>query len=446
MPGLTVAEAKALVPGLIVGDADPDGDAAGLQSLAAWCQRWTPRVALDGDDGLLLDIAGCGHLFGGDGALIAEVERRLIKAGIEVRLGAAATPAAAWAWTRYRPSGAVPVLVAAEHAEAHLGRLPVAGLRVPPDLVQALARVGLRTVGDLQRLPRAALARRFGPTLIERLDRLLGQAADPITPSGPPSRWAARLALAEPISRKEDFERAIGCLLAELVTSLGAGGLGARSLVLTLFRVDASTQILSVGTAQASRDARHLHRLFAERYEKINPGYGVETLILEATATERLDPAQLTAGRGSQRPSMAEIVDRLRARAGHTAALRFATVETHVPERATRLRASEGEMPAAGAPDWLESEMRPLLLLSPPEPIVTDRNDASVPDTFYWRGRCHHVMRSDGPERIRSEWWRDGQSAVRDYFRIQDQQGRRYWVFRRQGTARDGWFIHGLFA
>lgn len=441
VPGLTVAEARALVPALLVGDADPLGDAADLQRLALWCRRWTPRVAADGEDGLLLDITGCDHLFGGEGGLVTDIAARLGRAGIGHRLGLAGTPAAAWGWTRYRPARSTPVL-RPEEAVTALGRLPTDALRLPPDMAVALGRVGLRRIEDLLRLPRAPLAARFGRELLDRLDRLTGAAADPLTPVEAPGSWGARLALAEPISRREDFEEAASRLLAELAEGLRTAGRGARALRLSLFRVDGSLQVLEIGTGRPSRDPRHLLRLFRERFDRIEPGFGVEIVTLEAAETNPLPPEQTETDSGGAGTALPELVDRLRTRAGGKAALRLSVCDTHVPERSVALRPYEEDVPL---PDDAGEGERPVLLLSPPEPIQGDGTGEAVPEAFYWRGRRYHVGLVEGPERIRSEWWRD-RDAVRDYYRVQEIGGRRFWIFRRRGSALDGWFLHGLFA
>lgn len=441
VPGITVAEARALVPNLTVGDADPVGDAADLHRLASWCQRWTPRVAADGEDGLLLDITGCGHLFGGDGSLLSDIAACFTRAGIGHRLGAAPTPVAAWAWSHYRRPKTSPILGHENLGEA-ARPLPVEALRVSMELATALDRVGLRTVGDLLRVPRAPLTARFGVGLIDRLDRLLGAVSDPITPLGVPPAWSTRLTLTEPICRREDFEAATGRLLADLTESLLASGRGARTLVLSLLRVDGTMQTLEIGTAKPSRDARHLLRLFRERFDRIEPGFGVETLILEATETNPLPSEQTEIGGSGTDSHLSDVIDRLRTRAGRAAALRLAIRDTHVPERAIRLQ-SIGEESETTA--WQTDGERPVVLLSPPEPINTDLPDDRVPDAFYWRGRRYHVGLIEGPERIRSEWWRD-RDAVRDYYRVQEIGGRRFWIFHRRGASLDGWFLHGLFA
>ncbi len=442
VPGITVAEARALVPHVLIGDADPEADAEGLLRLADWCRRWSPRVALDGPDGLILDITGCGHLWGGDGALLTDLSSRLDRASVGYRLGTAPTPAAAWAWSRYRPGRSRPML-GPEQTQEELNRLPVEALRIPMAQAANLGRVGLRIIGDLVRLPRAPLAARFGQELVDRLDRLTGAVPDPVTPLVTPPSWSTRLALAEPISRREDFELATGRLLAELCERLGEAGQGVRALTLTLYRVDGATQPLAIGTSKPSRDPRHLLRLFRERLDQIEPGFGVEVMTLEATETNRLAAEQVEAGGNGADLTRTELIDRLRTRAGNRAALRFASLSAHVPERTFSLRPVEED---AGEENWQTDGERPVLLLSPPEPINTDGIPVGVPEAFYWRGRRYHVGLHEGPERIRSEWWRRDPDAVRDYYRIQEIGGKRFWVFRRRGTDLDGWFMHGLFA
>ncbi|MCG5240954.1 Y-family DNA polymerase [Azospirillum doebereinerae] len=413
-----------MVPNVVVGDADPAGDFAGLRRLAVWSQRWTPRVALDGHDGLVLNITGCGHLFGGDGAILSDITTRMTKAGIGCRIGAAATPAAAWAWCRYRPVRTQAVLPT-EEASGMLGRISVEALRVPADVAAGLGRVGLRTISDLLALPRAPLVARFGQDLVGRLDRVMGAASEPIDPVSVPPSWSCRLPLAEPISRREDFDVATSRLLTKLTDALRACGRDARTLVLTLFRVDATIQVLEIGTGKPSRDPQHLLRLFRQRFDLIEPRFGVDVMTLEATETNLLAPEQVENDGGDHTGSIPELVDRLRTRTGTNTALRLSRTNTHVPERSTGLLQDGDDVPGT---TWQSDGVRPVLLLTPPEPLNTDGPQGRTSDVFYWRSRRYHVSLIEGPERIRSEWWQD-RDAIRDYYRIQKVSGRRFWSF-----------------
>lgn len=444
-PGHTLADARALVPDLRTAPADPDGDRAALAALADWCVRWSPSVSLDGDDGVLLDITGCTHLFGGEETLVADIVHRLARAGIAARAAAASTPGAAWAMARF---GTAPV-VAPEAARASLGPLPVAALRLPTPVVETLHRLGLRRIADLLPLPRAPLVARFGDTLVRRLDQVMGCADDLVTPRRPASPWRSRMAFAEPIARREDIDRALRALLDDLCPRLAEACRGARTLELLLCRVDGTAQTISVGTARASHDAQHLARLFAEKLDRVDPGFGIETAVLDAAATDPLAPEQ-TAFAGERRSDddLAPLIDRLRNRLGERSVFRVAAVDSHIPERAVTIAPALGH---AEARTWPDDLARPIRLLPCPEAIDADVcRSSDALRQFSWRGTRHLVAKTEGPERIAPEWWRAAANArTRDYYRIEDDSGRRFWIYRTvpRGTGETPrWYLHGLFA
>lgn len=441
---MTLADARALVPHLAVAAAEPEADAASLGRLADWCGRWTPWAATDGIDGIALDVTGCAHLFGGEAALVDQIADRLRRFGFTVRVAVADTPAAAWAWARYGSGG---VLAPGAQATA-LGPLPVAALRLPAALAGELDRLGLRTIAALAALPRTALTSRFGETLPMRLDRAFGRAPEPIGPRPPPVDWSRRRSFAEPIGRREDVEACLRLLLDDLEGGLTHAQRGARQLVLTLYRVDGSTQDFAVGTARPSRDPRHLCRLFAAALDRLDPRFGIEALVLGATVTEPLPARQLDWQAVDREPdALIGLIDRLQQRLGDAAMVRLSPVESHWPERAVTV------VPALAPPSravWETPSPRPIRLLPAPEPVeVTVVAPDGPPVAFRWRGVHRRVVRAEGPERIASEWWRVPTTGhSRDYWRIEDEQGRRYWIFR----ALDGpcgrpagWHLHGLF-
>jgi protein ImuB len=441
-PGRPLADARALVPKLCTAPADPDGDRTTLGNLADWCLCYTPSVALDGSDGLLLDVTGCAHLFGGEAALLDDLNRRLARARIAAKTAVADTPAAAWAVARFGSDPVVPP----ESARAVLSPLPVAALKLPADLVQKLFDLGLRRIGDLLPLPTAPLSARFGESLPRRLDQLLGRAEEPMAPRRPPAPWRTRLAFAEPIGRREDIDAALRRLLDELEEMLTKGYRGARRIELVICRVDGTAQVLAVGTSRATRDAAHLFRLFSERLDAIDPGFGIETMVLEATGTDPLTPDQ--AAFDSQRGggSLDALIDRLKNRLGNDHVFHVAPVDSHIPERAIALVASCE--PCKGT--WPRDRLRPVRLLPCPEPIEASGAVNEVPDRFRWRSILHRVVRSEGPERIAPEWWRAPRNArTRDYYWFEDENGRRFWVYRTLPKAKretPRWYLHGLFA
>jgi len=459
LPGLPLADARAQLPGLNIAPADLGGDAASLLRLAQWCGRYSPWTAPHGPDSILLDIAGCAHLAGGEDKLGAELVARLARRGFTGRIGIADTIGGAWAMAR---EGGRPVAaIAPGEVRATLAALPMRALRLDEDVLAALRRLGLNRIGDLYVLPRAALAARFDGVLIERLNEALGEGSEALSPLPPaPSRWT-RCRFAEPIATAESIAAAVRLLLAALCRLLADEALGVRLLVLTLHRVDGESASIAVGTARPSRDAGHLWRLFEDRLREIDPGLGIEDMVLIAKMVGKLTPAQLalpalppcaSSSLAEDRATaasdeLATLVDRLANRLGPRAVGRFQPHESHMPERAQRF------LPVFPPPpprSWDAAITRPVRLLPRPEPIEAT---APVPDDppilFRWRRRVHHVKRADGPERILGEWWRGAREAqlLRDYYRVEDELGRRFWVFRSglyRPETRPRWFLHGL--
>lgn len=475
-PGLPLADARALHPALAVAEADPAGDAAALQRLAQWCQRYSPWTTPHGVDAILLDITGCAHLRGGEAKLARALVERLRRQGIAARAAIADTAGAAWAMAR---CGAVEsAVVPPGEAWRALASLPIAALRLDPLQASELERLGLRRVGDLYTLPRAALAARFGSGLAERLDQALGAAAEPLSPLPPkPARWVRRR-FAEPVGTPEALALAIRRLLERLCRALGEEGLGARRLVLSCYRTDGAVAPATVGTARPTRDLRHLFRLFAERLGTIDAGLGIEDMVLAAMAVESLAPAQLRLARtASLRPAaasagivarqvaravpaaqgsdcdaadpaaLAALVDRLAGRLGQPSIGRLEPRESHVPERAQRL------VPVFPPPQgaWRLDLPRPVRLLPRPEPIeAVARVPDDPPVRFFWRRLLHRVRRAEGPERLGGEWWRGEEATqTRDYYRVEDEAGRRFWLYRDglfQAQRTPRWYLHGIFA
>ena len=466
---MRLADARALCAGLVTAGAEPAADRRGLERLALWCNRFTPVCAVDdgaGDDeddgagaghGLLLDITGCAHLFGGEAALVAEIAARLASLGVEARLGLADTPGAAWALVRF---GAADTRIAAPgETRTAVSGLPVEGLRIAAEDARLLRRFGLTTIGAVDDLPRAALARRFpcrerGGAVLARLDRALGRQAEPVVPVAPPPACLERLALPEPVIDRDGLDAVLARLMPGLTASLEKGGLGVRRLALRCYRVDGGVSVREVATARATRDGDHLLRLFRETLETVDPGFGIDLAALHAERVEPLAPAQhALAGTRRRQGDVALLIDRLRARLGAGAVCRLAPVARHRPETAERAVAP-GRDPAPW-PEAPEKPPRPFRLFDRPEPVEVM---AEVPDgpplLFTWRRARHRVMRAAGPERIEPEWWAgERDEAVRDYYRIEDADGRRYWLYR-AGLYGDGgtdtgasprWYVHGLY-
>ncbi|MDJ1158968.1 DNA polymerase Y family protein [Chelatococcus sp. SYSU_G07232] len=470
--GDTLADARAKAGGLQVRPADPAADDAALNRLARWATRYTPSVAPwneeNGADGLFLDVTGATHLLGGEAGLLADLARRLARFGLPARLALAGTPGAAWAVAHYgggaegagadaaSPGVIVPSMIVPSGAEARaLAPLPIAALRLPPAMCTTLRRLGVKRVADLMRNPRAPFATRFGKELLARLDRALGYLPEPISPLGPEPAYGACRQLLEPIGTKDAVATVAEDLMGDLAPQLARDGVGARMLALTLYRVDGGTFTLDIGLAAATRDPRHVARLAALRLdaaaETVDAGFGFETIRLDATAVEpvpELSRALVATGdRTAMRERHTRLVDALRQRLGPGSVRRLWPVESFVPERAVRARPAGGEAPAWPRPRT--DRARPLLLLPRAEPAeVLALVPEGPPRRFRWRGVSHRVAGVQGPERIAAEWWH-APGATRDYYVVEDEAGRRFWLYREglygRETDAPRWFVHGLF-
>jgi protein ImuB len=458
-PGMPLADGRALAPGLKTAELRPAEDARALAELTEWCGRYTPWSAVDpagaglgggpaSGAGILLDVTGCAGLFGGDAALLADLMTRLGRLGFAARAALADTIGAAWAVARFATDARKPWrVVPPGGARRALAALPPAALRLPPAAGELLERLGLRRIDALAGLPPKTLESRFGPALARRLRQALGTVPEVLSPLVPVPPLLACQVLAEPIVTIEALAYGLDVLAAKLCRRLEAGQRGARRLELTVYRVDGSLRRLALGTSRPSRDPDHLKQLFTGQLARIDPGFGIEVMTLSAPASERLTALQLVLGpAGAGRRGgggLAGLVDRLEARLGAGRVVRQDPVESRLPERAVR------RVPAlapGGPVPWRRGRPRPLRLFTHPEVVEAV---ALLPDHppahFRWRRVQHKVVRAEGPERIVPEWWLDDESRAgalaRDYFRVEDEVGRRYWLYRAGGR----WFIHGLF-
>jgi protein ImuB len=439
-PGLPLADARAICPGLLVRDAEPVADAEELATLGLWCTRYSPKVMLDGTDGLAVDITGCSHLFGGERSLVAHLEQRLNRLGLTHRLAVAGRLAQGWAWARFGDGGLTPA------AEEAVLALPVAALRLEAGLLQALQRLGFRRIGQLAGLPRAALLTRFGPALPTRLDRLLGQGEEEFTPLRETREFAVRIGWPEPIGRSEDIAAATLRLLTSLCRELERTQLGARRLALGLYRVDGKVARLAVGTSRPVRDPVHLLRLLTLELDGVDIGFGVEFMLLEALETAPLGAAQADLATDADAADLDRLVDQLAQRLGAARVVRLKPVDSHLPERAQEL------VPAGavfrGRP-WLARQPRPLRLLPHPEPVEAMAGVPDGPPLWLRRRReCQHVIAATGPERILPEWWRDEPGSLRDYYRVTTAEGGSFWISRDGlygGHPPPQWRVRGAF-
>ena len=481
-PGTALADARAMFPGLDLHDADPAADAATHAAIVDWCRLFTPLAAPDGQDpdgqaGAILDITGVAHLFGGEAALRDAIVGRLAAQGFEAAAAIAATPAAAWALARFGPSVGksrrtlVPETLGPAETERLFSPMPLAALRLDARTIAGLGQAGLRRVGDLLLRPRAPIAARFGRGIHDQLDALLGRTREPISPRFEAPPFVAERRFAEGIARREDVEGTILSLAHDLCGLLARHGEGARKLDVALYRVDGVVKHIGAGTSRPLRDPVAMARLFRERIEAtgeegLETGYGFEMVRLAALAAERLDAAQPDWAQtmDGADADIADLVDRLGARFGASRVACLALADAHRPERAARaIPAGVSRRAPAVAVPLGEAEAlpeRPIRLLERPEPIDTM---AGVPDgpplRFRWRRVMHQVAAIEGPERIGPDWWRQGRgdqgresradTATRDYFRAEDSDGRRFWLYR-EGLYREAaaprWFLHGFFA
>ena len=495
-PGMGIADARAMYPAIEVVEADPEADRRLLEALADWCDRYTPLVAFEGSDGLFLDITGCAHLFGGEEAMLDGMLARFLEQGFAVSAGLASTPGAAWAAARFSRSPGRFTILQEGDERAFMQDLPLAALRVEARTIALVESVGLRTVGMVAAAPRAPFARRFGAMMVLRLDQAFGEVEEAVSPRLPVPSFSIERHLAEPIGLVEDIERLVHLLAGSLKRDLDRRGEGARLFELLLFRVDGAVTRIQARASLPMREPGPVGRLFHERLAALgavlDPGYGFDLVRLAAFETAAIDTVQADlAGESAIRgEDIALFADRVCARLGRETILSPVMAESHLPERAAALvpGRDEPERPARhdredGSPPSRRAPERPLRLFARPEPIdvpVTDVPEGP-PLNFRWRRSMHRVARAEGPERISPEWWlnripeaeedktepdKEKREAkreaaermavavetarrTRDYFRIEDTEGRRFWLYREglyTPEAQPRWFVQGLFA
>lgn len=472
-PGMALTQVRAATPDIVVRDADTEGDARDLRRLAvALARRWSPCVAVADAQSLFIDLTGVAHLHGGEARMARQIVRLLARIGITARIGIADTTGAAWACAHHAATDrhGVAILPPGETLRA-IAPLPVCALRLDDRAMELMQRLGIDSVGQLAALPRAPLARRFGRGVAERLDQASGAVAEPLDPVASPLAITVEQRFAEPLLTAEPIAHWIGRLVGELAERLAQAGRGVRSLVLAATRVDAAVQTIRVGFARPTRAPDHLQRLLVRRIERLDPGFGIEALALHV---RRADPLAAEALDGDlaegERPDLAPLVDAIVNRIGERRLWRSRALESDVPERsvggAAPLDPAAREIPALRRDDvrqldlraadhpWHPRWPRPARLLRRPEPVdnVLSELPDQPPRRFTWRGVTHRVVRGDGPERIAGEWWRrtGERDAVRDYYQVEDEEGRRFWLFRRGDGQRAAtgdltWYMHGTF-
>ncbi|THD83549.1 DNA polymerase Y family protein [Aliigemmobacter aestuarii] len=497
-PGQPLRDATAMCPGLLTRPADPVAEARFLDTLTRWAGKFSPWVAQEAPDGLVIDLTGCAHLFGGEAGLLAQVEADCADLGLTMRAGVADTRGAAWALARFagqRPAhdrsgdaieqearatrsraatrrrgwergGTLPparpvdgppqgLIAAPGQMRQALAALPLAALRLPGDVVEGLGRLGLRRVADIMGLPRAALARRFGTDTLARLDQALGLMPEPVNPGMAPPQFALRLTLPDPIGLRADVEAAMDRLLPELCLRLRRQGRGARRVRLEGWRSDGGTAAVEVGLARATDTPDRIRPLLALKLDAMEAGFGFDVIRVVATETEPLNPQQhrghleardAAEARGQADTALEDLVGKLGARLGMENVLRFHPAESNIPEKTATVHAAAWSEPC---PDpWPRPPTPRPLILFRPEPVDAPE-DPVPPARFRWRRRDLSLRQAIGPERIAPEWWLDDpewRSGPRDYWRVLTREGDRLWLFYAHGGAiGGGWFCHGSF-
>ena len=444
--GMLVADARAISPSLQVFDDIPDLPYKLLNRLAEWCIRFTPSVAIDPPDGLLLDITGCAHLWGGDCLYLEAIMKRLSARGYQLRASMADTIGAAWAIARYATASFI--IEKGGQADALLS-LPVASLRIETENIERLNKLGLRQISQFISMPRSVLKRRFGASFIQRLHQALGLEEELIHPVQAPEPYQERLPCLEPIVTATGIEMALQKLLETLCHRLQQEGKGLRAANLKCYRVDGKIESIETGTNRATHHAAHLFKLFEDRIAGIEPALGIELFILDGLKIEDVASVQEKLWKldsGLAAIQLSELLDRIESKMGAGRIHRYLPAEHYWPERSYKIATSLDEQAVA---NWKPDNRRPLQLLAKPEPVEVT---APVPDyppmLFRYKGILHKILRADGPERIEQEWWiQEGQH--RDYYCVEDENGCRYWLFRSGHYTADKlyqWFIHGFFA
>jgi protein ImuB len=445
-PGMVVADARAIFPSLEVLDDDPALSGKLLKVIAEWCIRYTNIVAIDPPDGIIMDVTGAAHLWGGEKKYISDIHLRLKNKGYSVRISIADSIGAAWAIAHF---GTQSVIVESGKQMEALLSLPPSALRLEMNVTDRLHKLGLHQIRNFISMPRSALRRRFGKGLIQKLDQALGNEEESIFPVQPIDPWRERLPCLDPIVTASGIEIALLRLLHTICDRMRQKGMGIRKAIFTGFRADGKIEKIEIGAHRATLNEKHLYKLFEEKIPSIEPDYGIELFMIEALLAEKISSSQdklWDAICGLEDPGLSELMDRLVNRFGNSPVKRFLPSEHYLPEKSYK---ESGTLTETSDTPWLTGRPRPLQILSKPERIEVT---APIPDyppmLFRYLGKLHKIKKADGPERIEQEWWiQDG--PLRDYYAVEDEEGKRFWLFRSgyyRGNEKPRWFIHGFFA
>ncbi|MFM8833019.1 MAG: Y-family DNA polymerase [Cytophagales bacterium] len=443
--GMTLADARAMLPALEAQDQLPDLIPKLLKRLAEWCIRFSPVVSVDAPDGLLLDVTGCAHLWAGEESYLTHIVQKINKRGYDVCGVMADTVRVAWGTARYGSGSGV--ISSNDHTQV-LNTLPPEALQLETKVIERLHKLGLHRIGQFVHMPRASLRSRFGVSLLKQLDKALGYAVELIEPVAPTEPYQERLPCLEPVVTATAIEIALQQLLERLSLRLQQEQKGLRVAVFKCYRVDGKTVSIDITTGWPTGNLKHLFKLFEIKIALIEPDLGIELFVLEATNVEELLPKQAKMLDGVvevHHTALAELVDRLSNRIGANSIHRYLPNEHYWPERSIKLATILEEQPTT---HWRTDKQRPILLLKTPEPIEVSAPIPDYPPMLFRHGKkVHTIVKADGPERIEQEWWLQ-QGEHRDYYRVEDEQGNRYWVFRlgHYNSQNDQWFLHGYFA
>ncbi len=436
---MTLADARAIRPDLTTQLNNISINFQILQHLARWSHRFTPHVGIGEEHCLWLDVTGCTHLRGGERNLLNNLVKRAEALGFQTKAALARTPGAAWALSHFGPNKSI---IPPGDEKKFIIQLPIRALRLPTNTIAELNRLGLKYIGDLIPLPRATLTARFREQLLARLDQALGHRPETISPLSLKKPYRTCFPFLEPIAHRAGIEKALEYLLEKLCLRLKIELRGCRRLELSIYRVDGTSQTVNIGTAIPSHDPRHLTRLFQDKIGYFNPGFGIESMMLIAPITEDIVSQQkvlTTTGNSHTEDSHIRLIDRLSNRLGLSNVYRMAPFKSHQPSR------SQKKIYTSSAHVWPLTPPRPLRLLRPPQPIDADRaiEPTTPPTYFHWQRRNYSIHRAEGPERIEPEWWQNEEMEVRDYWRIEDTGGQRFWLYR---NTNQRWFLHGIFS
>ncbi len=425
VPGMGLNAALALVPGMRVEERRLSAEAALLDRLGRWALQFTPVVSLEPPAAVLAEVRGSLDLFGGVMALLRRALSGLSASGLSASLAIAPTARGALWLARAELAMTVTRTDAMPGIAA---RLPLACLQWPEDTVATLVGLGIRSVADLLRLPRAGFAARFGPRLLDELDEGLGRRPAPRRRHVVPERFDERLELPAAAEIVDLLQPALERGLARLEAFLRARACGIRELRIDLLHRRAAPTRLRIALARHSGDAAVLRELIRERLARCRLALPVTALRLRSGVLLPLqlrDAGLFERGRSADPEATARLLDLLRARLGHEAVFGVTPVPEHRPERAFRV-AEPGLATSLPVPWHAARPARPLWMLADPQPLDD------------WEGTL-----VTGPERIETGWW-DGHDVRRDYYVALSRAGVRLWIFRERPPGQR-WFLHGVF-